>query len=752
MKNRKVYFTNQPSSSNLIKTFRNTVISLSLVLAVIYCQAQITQPEYGHAFLQDEVASVHINLSQESLDLILLSDSAFSNYEHEATFIYESSVLTDTVENIGFRLRGNTSRLADKKSFKVSFNSFSSGNSWLGLKKLNLNGEHNDVSIMRSKLCWDMLREAGLVSCRTSYVKLYVNDEYKGLYLNVEHVNDDFVENRFSEGDGNVYKCIYPSDLNYNGSSAGNYTNEGYELQTNEWSPSQFEDLAEFITVLNQTNDENLICSLPEVFNVREYLKHLAAEVLLGHWDGHVFNKNNFYLYSNAAQGRIEWIPYDLDNTLGIDFFGENWGNRNIYNWSSNEYRPLYERLLQNETWREIYSFELNRLIENYFNETAFATKINTWRNLVSEHVENDIYYTMDYGFSHSDFLASDETTWGNHVSYGILEYVELRAASALFQLEAINELSGVHFLTDSSPIISESSISFNAYTDENTEAAVDLLYSVDGTEWITAEMSWNEESYEVEIPLTDDASMMDYYVSYSDGTLEYIYPCQPRTIPLANSSSAVVINELMSNNEAVILDDTDQAEDWVELYNTSAVEWLGNLYLTDEADFPNKWRIPGFTLDESDHVLFWCDNDPEEGALHTNFRLNNGGDQVYVFEAFEEGYKLVDHIEFNNLEDDTSLGRNGDGADEWITFNDPTPNAPNLILGISEEAQIHMQVYPNPTVDIIHLPQHTEWFLRNGLGELISTGNSSEIDLSQLPAGIYILRVLSRDVRVIKL
>ena len=94
---------------------------------------------------------------------------------------------------MGFRLRGNTSRNAEKKSFKVAFNAFVQGQKWNGLEKMNLNGEHNDVSIMRSRLSNQILASAGLPCSRTSYVKTYINEEYKGLYINVEHIDDEFL-------------------------------------------------------------------------------------------------------------------------------------------------------------------------------------------------------------------------------------------------------------------------------------------------------------------------------------------------------------------------------------------------------------------------------------------------------------------------------------------------------------------------------------------------------------------------------
>ena len=72
--------------------------------------------------------------------------------------LYEVITDVDNFDQVGFRLRGNTSRYAQKKSFKVSMNTFSNLK-FLGLEKLNLNGEHNDPSIIRSKLCWDIFRD-----------------------------------------------------------------------------------------------------------------------------------------------------------------------------------------------------------------------------------------------------------------------------------------------------------------------------------------------------------------------------------------------------------------------------------------------------------------------------------------------------------------------------------------------------------------------------------------------------------------
>ncbi|MED5318820.1 MAG: CotH kinase family protein, partial [Bacteroidota bacterium] len=115
-------------------------VTVGVLLAGMITQAQEYVPELGPAFLADEVASVRLTLAQTDLDFILNPDNAYSNEEWPGTFVYESSTGTDTVSNVGIRLRGNTSRNAAKKSFKVSFNTFIAGGKWNGLEKMNLNG------------------------------------------------------------------------------------------------------------------------------------------------------------------------------------------------------------------------------------------------------------------------------------------------------------------------------------------------------------------------------------------------------------------------------------------------------------------------------------------------------------------------------------------------------------------------------------------------------------------------------------
>ena len=58
------------------------------------------------------------------------------------------------------------------------------------------------------------LNTNNLICSRSSFIKFYINGQYKGIYLNVEHTDDEFLQKRFIGDDGgNLYKCTWGADL-----------------------------------------------------------------------------------------------------------------------------------------------------------------------------------------------------------------------------------------------------------------------------------------------------------------------------------------------------------------------------------------------------------------------------------------------------------------------------------------------------------------------------------------------------------
>ena len=206
---------------NKLKSLTRFLLLLISFFGGVHLVAQPNFPDAGEVFRDDVVARVDIIINPDTLEWIY--DNPWSNTEFHAVFVFSNGTVNDTVENVGFRLRGNTSRVAAKKSFKVSFNTFLSGRKFYGLEKMNLNGEHNDPVVSRSKVCWDLLRAFDIPASRSNHVRVFINQEYYGLYVNVEHIDEEFVDSRFGNQDGNLYKCLWPADLDYLGTDPDLY-------------------------------------------------------------------------------------------------------------------------------------------------------------------------------------------------------------------------------------------------------------------------------------------------------------------------------------------------------------------------------------------------------------------------------------------------------------------------------------------------------------------------------------------------
>lgn len=408
---------------------------ITLIYSAFFANGQSPiHPLNNEAFIQDEVAEIRILVDPNNLNT-LLGDSLYSDHHFPATFFYNSSSFSDTISLVGFRVRGNTSRDADKKSFKVSFNEYEAGKKFKGIEKMNLIGQHNDPSLLRYWLSLKTLSNNGLIRSRVSFVKLFINGQYRGLYLNVEHFDDEFLQKRFINDDhGNLYKCFWGADLSYWGNNPSSYY-DTYELKTNKVA-NDYSGLIQFLDNLNNVSNADFPCFIEQNFDVDMYLKTLAAEIIIGHWDGYAGNKNNFYLYQRPSNGKFVFIEYDMDNTFGIDWFGIDWSTRDLNNWHSNN-RPLVERLLSYPYYQDLFNVYLEEVLNN-FNSSNWLSELQQKQTDLSTSVQSDTYYSMDYGFQHSDFLNSVNTAFGAHVTQGIAQYVNNRITSGMNQIQII--------------------------------------------------------------------------------------------------------------------------------------------------------------------------------------------------------------------------------------------------------------------------------------------------------------------------
>jgi len=393
-------------------------------------------------FDDTRLSSIYVTIPADSLEVIY--DSVLSDHYYMARFIFDDTQHRDTLENIGFRLRGNTSRYSQKKSFKISFNEYVPGRKYQGVKKINLNGEHNDPTLIREKLFYDLWKKAGMVERRTCFVKVFINQTYYGLYTNLEEMEKEWLSLVYPDNGGNLYKCTYPADLVYLGNDQQVYKDlenssvtggRVYDLQTNK-SEDDYTRLVELIAVLDQPVDSQFVTEISGILNTDHYLKSLAMDVATGNWDDYGYNKNNYYLYDNPYNGRFDIIAYDPDNTFGIDWFNIDWGIRDCRNWINHNIElPLAQKMMAVPGFFSRYKLFLDTIANTVIHPDSVFPRIDAMKQLIQHAAEADTYRTLDYGYTIADFNDSYTEALGAHVKYGLKPFFSVRRTSILQQL-----------------------------------------------------------------------------------------------------------------------------------------------------------------------------------------------------------------------------------------------------------------------------------------------------------------------------
>lgn len=137
----------------------------------------------------------------------------------------------ESVKNVGIRTKGNStlSSMAnsesDRYSFKIEFDHYETGKSYMGLDKLALNNIAQDNTYMKDYLSYQMMNSFEAYAPLSSFIYITVNGEDWGLYLAAEGIEDSFLSRTFtSSSNGKLYK---PETMDMAGGMGNNDENIG---------------------------------------------------------------------------------------------------------------------------------------------------------------------------------------------------------------------------------------------------------------------------------------------------------------------------------------------------------------------------------------------------------------------------------------------------------------------------------------------------------------------------------------------
>lgn len=305
---------------------------------------------------------------------------------------------TDISPNASMRVRGNSSRGASIKSYKVKLSD--KAGEWRGQTTLNLNKHAYDPSKIANKFCMDyMAKFDNFGSFRTKFVHLYIKDmsttnpskefvDY-GLYTHIEQPNKDYLRARGLDENGNLYKASN-FEFRYDPKTIKDVDDPTYD-------PDLFGTVLDFregknhkklIEMLKEVNDfsKDFDQTFDKYFNKENYLTWLAINILFGNEDTIA---HNFIIYNPQNSNTWYFLPWDYDGTFK---FGKQKGS---YNAPEELYGlPRYSGvILHNRFFADIKNVNLltNKIKEVYsqINKDDTQKLLNEYKKVLRKFVAN---------------------------------------------------------------------------------------------------------------------------------------------------------------------------------------------------------------------------------------------------------------------------------------------------------------------------------------------------------------------------
>jgi len=282
-----------------------------------------------------------------------------------------------TIDSITISVGGQFSKNSAKLGYNIKINN----GSLLGRKVFRLRSNVEDASLMRAKLSCDVLNRLGLPSVSANYARLFINDEFMGLYILIDAYKTSWVKKTFEEDEDveNLYQC---KEMN------SNFSTNNLKLCTNanDKYANSTESLEEFITTINSAKTRE---DVEDIMDVDVFVRTWIYEWLLGSWDHTLINGKNYFLYKQVNGKWVVFI-YDFDSMFGHSL---NFAFRNVdpLTLPFNEwYRPRYivDVLAKNDN--DTFISNLQYVIDTAFNPDVLFPHIDAIKAWISPYVIED--------------------------------------------------------------------------------------------------------------------------------------------------------------------------------------------------------------------------------------------------------------------------------------------------------------------------------------------------------------------------
>ncbi len=309
---------------------------------------------------------------------------------------------------------------------------------YMNRRELNFNYQNHVREFMADYL----MNQAKVPLAQNRFVLLSVNGVSHGLYMQIEDVdNKSFLLETFGNKEGDLYKSAYDTpadpnnrywaDFSYLGPNDADYFFH-YDKKTNNNGDAEtdYSSIRRFTEMVNLTPDESFEVTLKSNFAWENFIRYLVVSNFISNWDGYPQRPKNSWLYQNPADGKWNFIPWDLDATFEPVTVGTNLGMNMMGQYCSifhymDEYepyqpgassetkeRPLVWRIMKVPFFRNYYVEEYKKALDTYLSESKINNVLDSISAVIKKNVSNTNWNTFAVTVNQTKTFVTNKTTF----------------------------------------------------------------------------------------------------------------------------------------------------------------------------------------------------------------------------------------------------------------------------------------------------------------------------------------------------
>jgi hypothetical protein len=322
-----------------VRIARRACLGLLVLLAFAATAPVFARDDASAYFRAGRIVELAIELSAESAAALRQDPRAYVR----CTLREGDRIVS---ENAGIKLKGAAGSFRefdDRPALTVNLDKFGPAKPWNGLEKFHLNNSVQDESLLSEWIASEVIRSAGQPATRVAHARVRLGERDLGVYVLKESFDEHFLARSFRNASGNLYDGGFCQDIDGElGRDEGDVGEERADLRL-------------IAQACAEPDMKQRWKRLEQLVDIGDFVRFMALEAMLGHWDGYTFNTNNYRVYLEPGR-KARFLCHGMDQCFqdpSMSVLGA-------------PISMVGRSVMRNPEWRKLYRREIVRLLDEF--------------------------------------------------------------------------------------------------------------------------------------------------------------------------------------------------------------------------------------------------------------------------------------------------------------------------------------------------------------------------------------------------